>query len=61
MYFSGAISAVQALQPQLVAEDTADLALVVPAQSPDSFGDSAVMELPGIFRDPGEAISSSPG
>jgi len=55
MYFSGAISAVQALQPQLVADGTADMALVVPAQSPDRFGDSAVMELPGIYRDPHEA------
>ena len=36
VYFSGAISAVQALQPQLVAEDTADMALVVPAQSPEN-------------------------
>jgi TRAP-type C4-dicarboxylate transport system substrate-binding protein len=55
MYFSGAISAVQAQQPQLVADDTADMALVVPAQSPDRFGDSAVMEMPGMFRDPREA------
>lgn len=55
MYFSGAISAVQALQPELVADGTADLALVVPAQSPDRFGNSAVMELPGIYRDAREA------
>jgi TRAP-type C4-dicarboxylate transport system substrate-binding protein len=55
MYFSGAISAVQAQQPQLVADDTADMALVVPAQSPDRFGDSAVMEMPGMFRDSREA------
>jgi TRAP-type C4-dicarboxylate transport system substrate-binding protein len=55
VYFSGAISAVQALQPELVAADTADMALVVPAQSPDIFGDSAVMELPGIYRDAREA------
>jgi TRAP-type C4-dicarboxylate transport system substrate-binding protein len=55
MYFSGAISAVQALQPQLVADGTADMAIIVPAQSPDRFGDSAVMELPGIYRDAREA------
>jgi TRAP-type C4-dicarboxylate transport system substrate-binding protein len=55
MYFSGAISAVQTLQPQLVADGTADLALVVPGRSPDRFGDSAVMELPGIYRDSREA------
>src|ERR1700691_4016807 len=49
MYFSGAISAVQAQQPQLVADGTADMALIVPSQSPDRFGDSAVMELPGML------------
>jgi TRAP-type C4-dicarboxylate transport system substrate-binding protein len=55
MYFSGAISTVQAQQPQLVADGTADLALVVPGRSPDRFGDSAVMELPGIYHDSREA------
>jgi TRAP-type C4-dicarboxylate transport system substrate-binding protein len=55
MYFSGAISAVQAQQPQLVADGTADMAIIVPGQSPDRFGDSAVMELPGIYRDAREA------
>jgi TRAP-type C4-dicarboxylate transport system substrate-binding protein len=55
MYFSGAISAVQALQPQLVADGTADMAIIVPGQSPARFGDSAVMELPGIYRDSREA------
>ena|ERR1700733_712457 len=55
VYFSGAISAVQALQPQLVADGTADMALIVPAQSPDRFSDSAVMELPGIYRNAREA------
>jgi TRAP-type C4-dicarboxylate transport system substrate-binding protein len=55
MYFSGAISADQARQPQLVADDTADMAIIVPGQSPDRFGDTAVMELPGLYRDPREA------
>jgi TRAP-type transport system periplasmic protein len=55
VYFSGTISAVLAQQPQLVANDTADMALVVPALSADRFGDSAVMELPGIYRDTREA------
>jgi TRAP-type C4-dicarboxylate transport system substrate-binding protein len=55
MYFSGAISAVLAQQPQLVADGTADIALVVPTLSPDRFGDTAVMELPGIYRDSREA------
>lgn len=55
VFFSGTISAVLAQQPQLVANDTADMALLVPALSPDRFGDSAVMELPGIYRDTREA------
>jgi TRAP-type C4-dicarboxylate transport system substrate-binding protein len=55
MYFSGAISAVLAQQPQLVADGTADMAMIVPGYSPDRFGDSVVMELPGIYRDPREA------
>jgi TRAP-type C4-dicarboxylate transport system substrate-binding protein len=55
VYFSGTISAVLAQQAQLVANDTADIGLVVPALSPDRFGDSTVMELPGLYRDTGEA------
>jgi TRAP-type C4-dicarboxylate transport system substrate-binding protein len=55
MYFSGAISKVQAMQPQLVDDDTADFALIVPGQSPERFGDTAVMELPGVYRDSREA------
>jgi TRAP-type transport system periplasmic protein len=55
MFFSGAISPVRAQQPQLVADDAADIAIVVPALSPDRFGDSAVMEMPGIYRDSLEA------
>jgi len=55
VYFSGAISPVLTQQPQLVADGTADMAMIVPALSPDRFGDSAAMELPGIYRDPREA------
>ena len=55
MYFSGTISRVQADQPQLVTDDTADLALIVPGRTPQNFGDTAVMELPGLFRDQREA------
>ena len=55
MYFSGAISPVLTQQPQLVADGTADMAIIVPALSPERFGDTAVMELPGIYRDPVEA------
>ncbi len=55
MYFSGAISPVLEQQPQLVADGGADMAMIVPALSPDRFGDTAVMELPGVYRDPREA------
>jgi len=49
VYFSGAISPVQSKQPQLVSDGGADLALIVPGQTPDRFPDSEVMELPGLF------------
>jgi TRAP-type C4-dicarboxylate transport system substrate-binding protein len=55
VYFSGAISPLLTQQPQLVADGTADMAIIVPPLSPDRFGDSSVMELPGIYRDPREA------
>jgi len=55
VYFSGAISGVQSQQPQLVADGGADLAIVVPGQSPERFTDNAVLELPGIYRNAEEA------
>jgi len=55
VYFSGAITKVQAAQPQLVMDGTADLAIVIPAQSPELFGDNAILELPGLYRGPQEA------
>ncbi len=51
VYFSGAISKSMPEQPKLVADDTADIAIVVPGYTPQQFPDSAVMELPGLFRD----------
>ena len=54
-YFSGTISNVQADQPQLVTDGTADLALIVPGRTPQKFSDTTVMELPGLFRDQREA------
>ena len=51
VYFSGAISRNQADQPKLVADGTADLALVVPGRTPKIFPDTAVMELPGLYYD----------
>ena len=55
VYFSGAISPVQAQQPQLVRDGIADLANVAPGYSPRQFPDTAVLELPGLFRDQREA------
>jgi len=55
MYFSGTISSVQADQPQLVTDGIADLALIVPGRTPQKFSDTAVMELPGLYRDQREA------
>lgn len=50
VYFSGAISPDPALQAQLVADGTADLAIALPDFTPDVFPDTAVMELPGLFK-----------
>jgi len=57
VFFSGAISSEQNRQPQLVADGTVDLALVVPGRSPQRFYDTTVMELPGLFRDSDEATA----
>jgi len=55
VFFSGAISQVQTQQNQLIADGTADMAVVVAGYQPEQFPDSAVMELPGLFRDEQEA------
>jgi TRAP-type C4-dicarboxylate transport system substrate-binding protein len=55
VFFSGAISSDLSLMPQLVADGTADLAMIVPGRTPDRFYDTAVLELPGLFRDGREA------
>jgi TRAP-type C4-dicarboxylate transport system substrate-binding protein len=49
VYFSGALSRSQADQPKLVADGTAEMALIVPGRTPDEFADTEVMELPGLF------------
>jgi TRAP-type transport system periplasmic protein len=54
-YFSGRISPVQTEQPDVVADGRADLAVVIPGYSPERFPDTAVMQLPGLFRDAPEA------
>jgi TRAP-type C4-dicarboxylate transport system substrate-binding protein len=55
VYFSGALSKVGAAQPQLVVDDVADIALIVPGYTPDRFYDNTVVELPGLFQDLREA------
>ncbi len=55
MYFSGGISKSLIAQPALVADGTADLALLVPGLSSEQFSDIGVMELPGLYRDATEA------
>jgi TRAP-type C4-dicarboxylate transport system substrate-binding protein len=50
VYFSGAISPALDKQDDLVAADVADLSLVTTSYSTDRFTDSAVMTLPGLFR-----------
>jgi TRAP-type C4-dicarboxylate transport system substrate-binding protein len=50
VYFSGAISKLNTEQAQLVADGTADMAIVVPGYQPEQFPDTAVMELPGVFQ-----------
>jgi TRAP-type C4-dicarboxylate transport system substrate-binding protein len=55
VHFSGAISGDLSRQPQLVADGTADLALVIPGRTPDRFYDTSVLELPGLFHTSGEA------
>lgn len=55
VYFSGIINKVQADEPQLVANGTADIALITIGRSPNMFPDSTVMTLPGIFPDQRQA------
>ncbi len=54
-YFSGAISAAQLQQPELVTSGQADIAFIVPGYFPERFPDSAVLQLPGLFHDESEA------
>ena len=55
VYFGGTINKVQANEPQLVADGTADIALITIGRSPNMFPDSTVMTLPGIFPDQRQA------
>jgi TRAP-type C4-dicarboxylate transport system substrate-binding protein len=51
VYPDGALGAVLAEQPRLVLDGTADIAFVIPGQTPYRFPDNRVLELPGLFRD----------
>lgn len=53
--FSSPITKVQVEQPQLVADDTTDMAIFAPGLIPNRFSDTAVMELAGLYRDMREA------
>jgi TRAP-type C4-dicarboxylate transport system substrate-binding protein len=55
VYFSGALDPALPRQPQLVRDGGADIAFIVPGYTPNLFPDSAVVELPGLFRDTREA------
>ena len=55
VYFSGKLAPDLARQPQLVRDGVADIAFIVPGYSPQLFPDSAILELPGLFRDSHEA------
>jgi TRAP-type C4-dicarboxylate transport system substrate-binding protein len=55
VHFGGTINKVQANEPKLVADGTADIALVTIGRNPNMFPDSTAMTLPGIFRDQRQA------
>ena len=55
VYLSGALGKLQSQQPQLVDDGVADIAFIVVGRTPSRFEDSAVIELPGLFRDAREA------
>lgn len=55
VYFSGAINGIQSLDPQIVSDGIADLALIVPGRTPSRFPNSAILEMPGLFRNAHEA------
>src|SRR5262245_39900483 len=55
VFFSGALGKSPAQQPNLVADGVADIAYIVPSYTPERFPDTAVIEMPGLFRDGREA------
>jgi TRAP-type C4-dicarboxylate transport system substrate-binding protein len=55
LYPSGVLAKGMAAQAKLVLDGDADLAVILPGYTPDLFPDTAVIELPGLFRDGREA------
>ena len=55
VYFSGALGKEADQQPQMVADDVADIAFILPGYTPERFYDDTVIELPGLFQDAREA------
>jgi TRAP-type C4-dicarboxylate transport system substrate-binding protein len=55
VYFSGALGKAPGQQAQLVKDGVAELAYIIPGYTADKFPDNAVIELPGLYRDQGEA------
>jgi TRAP-type C4-dicarboxylate transport system substrate-binding protein len=53
--FRDPISKTQQQQPQLVADGVVDMAIIVPGLLRDRFYDTAIAELPGLYRTSGEA------
>ncbi len=51
VYPDGALGKALAEQPNMVLEEAADIAWVVPGQTPYRFPDNQALELPGLFRD----------
>jgi TRAP-type C4-dicarboxylate transport system substrate-binding protein len=51
VYFSGTLGKVAAEQPQLVADDLADIAFIIPGYTPERFYDDSIIELPGLYHD----------
>jgi TRAP-type C4-dicarboxylate transport system substrate-binding protein len=55
LFPGGALGGNPGLQPKMVTDGVADIALVIPAYSPGRFPDNEVMELPNIVRNSTES------
>jgi TRAP-type C4-dicarboxylate transport system substrate-binding protein len=55
VYFSGTLGKVQSELPDLVLDGTADIAFIIPGQTPTRFPKTTAIEMPGLFRDAREA------